>query len=239
MTSPYRVVLTGTDRQVLEDWVRAGSTPQRTVLRALIVLMAADGDSNAHIAAELGVCVDTARKWRARFYHRGIVGLTDAPRTGRPPKYCPSQVAAVKAWACQLPTEHELPLSRWSAPELARQLVIDGISASVTTVRRWLSQDALKPWRYQSWIFIRDPQFETKAAVVLDLYARRYNGVELGADEYVISADEKPSIQARRRCHRTQPAGTGRPRQSRLSPWWGVGVSGGLRRAPGESVRPV
>ena len=116
MTSPYRVVLTGTDRQVLEDWVRAGSTPQKTVLRALIVLMAADGDSNAHIAAELGVCVDTARKWRARFYHRGIVGLTDAPRTGRPPKYCPSQVAAVKAWACQLPTEHELPLSRWSAP---------------------------------------------------------------------------------------------------------------------------
>ncbi|AII11403.1 transposase (plasmid) [Rhodococcus opacus] len=211
MTSPYRVVLTGTDRQVLEDSVRAGSTPQRTVLRALIVLMAADGNSNAHIAAELGVCVDTARKWRAWFYHRGIVGLTDAPRTGRPPKYCPSQVAAVKAWACQLPTEHELPLSRWSAPELARQLVNDGISASVTTVRRWLSQDALKPWRYQSWIFIRDPQFETKAAVVLDLYARRYNGVELGADEYVISADEKPSIQARRRCHRTQPAGTGRP----------------------------
>ncbi|WP_249353625.1 helix-turn-helix domain-containing protein [Rhodococcus sp. USK13] len=136
--------------------VRAGSTAQRTVLRALIVLMAADGDSNAHIAAELGVCVDTARKWRARFSHREIGGLTDAPRSGRPTRYSPSQVAAVKAWACQLPTEHELPLSRWSAPELARQLLIDGISASVTTVRRWLAQDALKPWQYQSWIFIRD-----------------------------------------------------------------------------------
>ncbi len=123
MTSPYQVVLTGTDRQILEGWVRAGTTPQRTVLRALIVLMAADGDSNAHIATELGVCVDTARKWRARFCLRGIGGLTDAPRTGRPPKYCPSQVAAVKAWACQLPAEHELPLARWSAPELARQLV--------------------------------------------------------------------------------------------------------------------
>ncbi|WP_257226574.1 IS630 family transposase [Rhodococcus opacus] len=123
----------------------------------------------------------------------------------------------MKAWACQLPAEHELPLSRWSAPELARQLLIDGISASVSTVRRWLAQDVLKPWRYQSWIFVRDPQFETKAAVVLDLYARRYDGVELGADEYVISADwgslplagAKPSIQARRRC--TQPAGPGRP----------------------------
>lgn len=62
VTSPYQVVLTGTDRQLLEGWVRAGTTPQRTVLRALIVLMAADGDSNAHIATELGVCVDTARK---------------------------------------------------------------------------------------------------------------------------------------------------------------------------------
>ncbi|WP_370185061.1 hypothetical protein [Rhodococcus wratislaviensis] len=51
----------------------------------------------------------------------------------------------------------ELPLSRWSTPELSRQLWINGISASVTTVRRWLAQDVLKPWRYQSWIFVRDP----------------------------------------------------------------------------------
>ncbi|WP_257226573.1 helix-turn-helix domain-containing protein [Rhodococcus opacus] len=86
MASPYRVVLTGTDREVLDGWVRAGSTPQRTVLRALI---AADGDSNAHIAAELGVCVDTARKWRARFYHRGIEGLTDAPRSPAPAEVFP------------------------------------------------------------------------------------------------------------------------------------------------------
>ncbi|MGV9866731.1 helix-turn-helix domain-containing protein [Rhodococcus koreensis] len=84
MASRYRVVLTSTDREVLDGWVRAGSTPQRTVLRALIVLMAADGNSNAHIAAELGVCVDTARTWRARFYHRGIEGLTDAPRSPAP-----------------------------------------------------------------------------------------------------------------------------------------------------------
>lgn len=47
-----------------------------------------------------------------------------------------------------MPAEHQLPLSRWSAPELARQLLTNGINASVSTVRRWLTQDALKPWQY-------------------------------------------------------------------------------------------
>jgi transposase len=172
--------------------------------------MAADGASNATIAEELGVCVDTARKWRARFCANGVEGLADAPRSGRPPVYSAGEVARVKAWACELPAEHGLPLSRWSAPELARQLLADGIGASVATVRRWLAEDALKPWQYRSWIFVRDPQFVAKAAVVLDLYGRSYLGADLGADEYVISADEKPSIQARDRCHVTSPAGKGR-----------------------------
>ena len=211
MVSPFQVALDDVDRVELERRVRAGNTPQKVVLRAVIVLLAADGASNAAIADELGICVDTARKWRARFCAKGIKALVDAPRSGRPPVYTPTDVARVKAWACELPAEHQLPLSRWSVPELARQLLTDGIRASVSTVRRWLAQDALKPWQYQSWIFIRDPRFEAKAAVVLDLYARRYDGIALGADEYVISADEKPSIQARRRCHPTQPAGKGRP----------------------------
>lgn len=64
-------------------------------------------------------------------------------------------------------------------------------------MRRWLAQDALKPWQHRSWIFITDPDLRAKAARVLDLYARTWNGEPLGADEYVISADEKTSIQAR------------------------------------------
>lgn len=211
MASPYQVRLSDTDRALLQARVRAGTTPQRMVLRALIVLMAADGTTNATIAEELGVCLDTARKWRARFCNNGVDGLADAPRSGRPPVYSAGEVARVKAWACELPATHGLPLSRWSAPELARQLVADGIGASVATVRRWLAEDALKPWQYQSWIFISDPQFAAKAAVVLDLYAHTYQGVALGADEYVISADEKPSIQARDRCHATAPADKAQP----------------------------
>ncbi|TVS72477.1 helix-turn-helix domain-containing protein, partial [Mycobacterium helveticum] len=69
--------------------------PQKLVLRALIVLLAADGASNAAIADELGICVDTARKWRARFHDTGIDGLADAPRSGRPPIYTPADRATV------------------------------------------------------------------------------------------------------------------------------------------------
>ncbi|MFH8894394.1 hypothetical protein [Streptomyces sp. NPDC017949] len=58
--------------------------------------------------------------------------------------------------------------------------------------RAALHQDALKPWQHRSWIFITDPRFRDKAERVLDLYARTFDGVELGEDEYVISADRRP-----------------------------------------------
>ncbi len=90
-----------------------------------------------------------------------------------------------------------------------------GIVAQIsgTTVWRWLSQDALRPWRYRSWIFPRDPEFALKAGRILDLYERRWHGVALGPREYVLCGDEKTSIQARRRRHRSQPPGPGRPRR--------------------------
>jgi hypothetical protein len=74
---------------------------------------------------------------------------------------------------------------------------------SGTTIWRWLSEDAIRPWRHRSWIFPRDPHFEAKAGRVLDLYARGWDGKRLGQRDYVISADEKTSIQARIRCHPT------------------------------------
>lgn len=227
------------DRTELERRIRAGTTPQRQVLRALIVVLAADGASNAQIAADLGICVDTARKWRGRFAADGLAGLVDAPRSGRPPVYTGAERAQVTAWACALPAEHGVPLSRWSTAELARHLFADHIAVSVSTVRRWLADDALKPWQHQSWIFVRDPQFEAKAAVVLELYARTYRGVALGADEYVICADEKPSIQARDRCHATAPAGPADAHQSRLPPQRCAGLSRSVRRAPCSRVRAV
>lgn len=105
-----------------------------------------------------------------------------------------------------------MPLSRWSCAELARTLVdravVAGISAA--TVWRILANDAIRPWFHRSWIFPRDPDFAAKAAVVLDLYARVFDGTPLGEGEFVICADEKTSIQARCRCHPSVPPGRAR-----------------------------
>jgi hypothetical protein len=111
-----------------------------------------------------------------------------------------------------LPATSGVPLSRWSCAELAREAmtrcVVETISRS--TVWRILDGDAIRPWFYRSWIHPRDPDFGVKADVVLDLYAGVFEGAVLGDDEYVISADEKTSIQARCRCHPTVPPGLAR-----------------------------
>jgi hypothetical protein len=157
-------------------------------LRARIVLAAADGSANAAIAVRLGVCVD-------------------AKRCGRPAEFTPVQVAQVKALACQ-PPPAVVGLSRWSCPELARQAVSSGVCATVSSsgVGRWLAQDALKPLQYRSWISMRDPDFQAKAAQVLDLYAGRWKGLRLAPNDIVFCADERTSIQTGCRCHPTLAA---------------------------------
>ena len=90
---------------------------------------------------------------------------------------------------------------------------LTGSTVSASTVRRWLDADAIKPWQHRSWIFPRDPDFATKAARVLDLYDRRWQGVELAPDESVISAEEKSQLQALRRRHPGMPPGPGRTRR--------------------------
>jgi hypothetical protein len=113
----------------------------------------------------------------------------------------PKVIMEVKALACQLPCERNLPFSRLSSVDIAREAINSGIVASIsgTTVWRWLSADAIKPWQYRSWIFPRDPDFAQKASRVLDLYQGIWNGKRLRPNDYVISADEKTSIQARNR----------------------------------------
>lgn len=69
---------------------------------------------------------------------------------------------------------------------------------------RWLSADTLQPWRHRNWIFPRDPQFAEKPGRILDLYERVWNGRKLGPAEFVISADEKTSMQAQRRKNQKQ-----------------------------------
>ncbi len=198
------------------------------MVRARIVLAAADGVApTRRIAAELGI-VRGHRPQVAQPVRRpdGLAGLEDRPRPGRPRRFTPVQVAEVKALACTPPAEAEVPLSRWSGPELAAAGRRAGLVAAISpsTVRRWLAADAIKPWQHRSWIFPRDPDFAAKAARVLDLYARHWEGRQLGADEYVISADEKSQLQALRRRHRDRRPGPGAPAGSSSStpaaaPW--------------------
>ncbi|MDT5010637.1 MAG: hypothetical protein QOH57_2254 [Mycobacterium sp.] len=138
-----------------------------------------------------------------RFFDQRLAGLTDLARGGRPPSFPPAVVVANKP----------RPLARWQCPGLARATVEQGITASIsgTTIWRWLSADAIKPWQHRSWIFPRDPDFGPKAARVLDRYARRFHDTALRPDKYVISADEKTSIQARIRKHPTTPPAPRRP----------------------------
>ncbi|MFI6062458.1 IS630 family transposase [Streptomyces sp. NPDC051286] len=203
---------TAAERARLKKMAYGQKTEHRLRMRAQVVLHAARGRSNARIARETGLHLDTVRTWRGRFAARGLVGLADRQRSGRPARFTALQAAQVKALACQLPAESGVPLSRWSAPELAREVAARAIAGSISasTVRRWLREDAIKPWQHRSWIFITDPDFRRKAERVLDLYARTWDGRPLGVDEYVISADEKTSIQARCRCHPTLAPGQAR-----------------------------
>ena len=113
----------------------------------------------------------------------------------------------MKALACELPAIHDVPLSRWSVSELGNEVRQSGLVASISdsTVWRWLHADAIRPWQHRTWIFPRDPDFAAKAGRLLDLYERVWSRRPLLDDEFVISADEKTSIQARRRIHSTLP----------------------------------
>jgi transposase len=165
------------------------------------------------IAARLDCTDRMVSKWRKRFRAEGLAGLDEKPRPGRPRSFSPTEIAKVKALVCELPASTGRPLSRWSAAELAREAASRGIVCEVsgTTVWRWLSEDAIRPWACRSWVFPRDPEFRVKAERVLDLYERRWNGRCLHPGEYVISADEKTQLQALLRRHPLVAPGPGRP----------------------------
>src|SRR3984893_11574192 len=135
------------------------------------------------------------------------------PAPGPQRSFPPSLVVAVKALACELPYQSEGPLSRWSLPEIRREVIGRGLVASIgeTTLWRWLTEDAIRPWSHRSWIFPRDPDFERKAVRVLDLYEGRWQGQALSPKDCVVCADEKTSVQARHRRHATLPPGPSRP----------------------------
>ena len=138
---------------------------------------------------------------------------TSVPARAVPELFPPHVVVQVKALACELPATLGVPLSRLSTAAIALEVRRAGIVATISdkTVWRWLHADAIRPWQHRTWIIPRDPTFALKAGRILDLYARQWQGRPLDADDFVLSTDEKTSIQARVRIHPSTPPEPGQP----------------------------
>src|SRR5712691_4200406 len=153
--------------------VRAGTTPQRLVRRARLILGSAAGMGSRALARQERMSRTTVRRWLGRFATERCAGLQDRPRTGRPKAITPVTRALVVALACERPADRAVPLRRYSLSELtveiANRLPSQEMAPSRTAIWRWLAHDALRPWRFRSWISPHDPHFLERAGPVLDL----------------------------------------------------------------------
>lgn len=202
----HKIKLSGKEKQDLRQAKKQGCKSARLVIRILIILLADAGKTIVQTAEILGCCEQTVLNQRQRFLQRRsegpVTALLDLPRSGRPVTYGAKEQAQVVAIVCETLEAQQLPLSRFSITDLQRIVVKEAGLARLShaSLGRMLKQNVLKPWQYRYWLFPRDPDFVTKACVVLDLYAGFWQGQRLGPDEYVLSADEK-TIQILARGH--------------------------------------
>jgi transposase len=181
--------LSESDRQVLESWVNAHNSPQALVWRAQIILHAAEGIANTHIADSLGVSVITVRQWRKRFEAEGIESLTRIkPGRGRKREIDAEQIKRIVH-----DTLHTTPkgATHWSCRSLAKRH-----NVSPATIQRIWDAHGLQPHRVETFKLSKDPEFVEKLTDIVGLYM---NPPDKAA---VICVDEKSQIQA---LDRTQP----------------------------------
>lgn len=184
-----RIELTESDRNTLQKWQRGRSTPARVVLRAKIILLAAEGNENEVIANELSTSRQTVGLWRSRFATRGLAGIEkDATRPGRPRKDRRALEKKIVERTTQTTPKNA---THWSTRSLAAELGIDHVQ-----VHRVWKAHGLQPHRVRSFKLSRDPHFTEKVIDVVGLYL---NPPE---HAFVFSIDEKSQIQA---LDRTQP----------------------------------
>ncbi len=141
---PQRIDLTDNQRRILEQITRRAHSPQAQAMRARIVLVAAQGKRNQHIADGMGISVLTVRRWRNRWSEsserlrvleceerelsRAIGGVvSDAPRPGTPATFTPEQICQIIALACEVPDESDRPVTHWTPTELADEAIRRGI----------------------------------------------------------------------------------------------------------------
>lgn len=170
------------DRRSLEVWANSTSLEWRLVERARIVLKLLAGESVSQVASDHDAGRNTVIKWRNRFAAKGIAGLRDSPRSGKPPKYgADFRNEVLKTLELPPPSGQ----SCWDGAALAKHL-----NSSDDAVWRVLRKEGIWLARQRSWCVSTDPEFVSKAADIVGLYlAPPLNAL-------VISVDEKPSIQA-------------------------------------------
>ncbi|MEO7193488.1 MAG: IS630 family transposase [Pseudonocardiaceae bacterium] len=190
------IVLGQRRRGRLEAIVAKATAPQRLVLRAKIALAAGRGEATATIARELGICVDTVRTWRSRFRREGMPGLSDRPRSGRPPVYGIEDQLLIVATVTQQTPQVD---SHWTHRALAEHLA-EPVGVCASQIGRILASLDLKPHRVRGWLNRpADPAFHLKAQAVCRLY------LDPPPDTVLFSVDEKTCMQARSRKRATRP----------------------------------
>ena len=195
------VVIPKRTRESLERAVRAGTSEQRAVTRARIVLMAADGQTNAAIARSVGVTIKTVRKWRLRAVAAPTAeALQDGHRSGRPPTIQPFVRFEIMRLACARPSGSKAAFrDTWTIAALQTAAKKStGVLVSQTEIRRSLAAAEIRPHRMRPWLHSPDPLFQAKTARVCALYLRPPRG------STVVCVDEKTGMQALERRHPTR-----------------------------------
>ena len=209
--STLKISMTPQTREQLHRWTHRQKTPVGRASRARAMLLVEQGFTSVRTATYVGLTECNLRKWARRFLEQGAGGLFEKARSGRPPLF-PAEVALhVVKVACERPDHIGRSLSNWDCPELARQLVEDGLVQSISpeTVRGILQSHKLKPWRYHLWLSAKAPrneQFAKQVQEIVDLYTRT-----LASWEMVLCVDEKTNLQPRPRLQATLPARPGLP----------------------------
>jgi transposase len=182
MPQRAEVVLTDEQRDVLQRWARRPNSAQALALRCRIVLAAADGESSKDIAARLGCNASTVGKWRGRFAQRGLDGLHDEPRPGKPRSIGDDDVERVIVKTLE---EQPTNATHWSTRSMAA-----ATGMSQTAVSRIWRAFGLKPHQSESFKLSPDPQFIDKVRDIVGLYLNPPDAA------VVMCVDEKSQIQA-------------------------------------------
>jgi len=182
MAERAEVILGDGDREVLERWARRPKSSQALALRCRIVLAAADGEATIAIAARLGCARQTVSKWRGRFARRGLDGLHDEPRPGKPRSISDEDVERVIVKTLE---EQPRDATHWSTRSMAA-----ATGMSQTAVSRIWRAFGLKPQLTETFKLSPDPQFIDKVRDIVGLYLNPPDAA------VVLCVDEKSQIQA-------------------------------------------